>query len=136
MAIIDTSLLVPLVRSRSDDYSTKFAAAIADLDIFLTSIAEIELLQGARDEGEWRRIEVVLARQEILRPVPECWRLAARTHFELRRQGRTVRSVLDCLVAEIAINQEMTLLHLDRDFETIATVRPLKQRRLDIAEGI
>ncbi|MDX2289540.1 MAG: PIN domain-containing protein [Hyphomicrobiaceae bacterium] len=136
MTILDTSLLIPLVRSKGNGYASRLAAAISDMDVFLTSVSEVKLLQGTRDEVEWNLILGVLARQDILHPAPSAWRLAARAYFDLRRQGKTVRSILDCLVAEIAIERGMPLLHLDRDFETIATVRPLKQRRLEIPEGL
>jgi len=61
----------------------------------------------------------------------DTWRRAARTFFELRRAGRTVRSSMDCCIAEVAIANEAMLLHRDRDFEVIATVRPLRERWFD-----
>jgi hypothetical protein len=35
----------------------------------------------------------------------------------------------------MAMEQDLTLLHNDRDFETIATVRPLKQQRVQLASA-
>jgi predicted nucleic acid-binding protein len=43
-----------------------------------------------------------------------------------------VRSSFDCLIAEIAISRNAVLLHNDRDFQVIATIRPLSERRIDI----
>jgi predicted nucleic acid-binding protein len=37
----------------------------------------------------------------------------------------TVRSTLDCLIAQIALEHGLALLHEDRDFESIRRVRPL-----------
>jgi len=37
-----------------------------------------------------------------------------------------VRSAADCLIAQIALENELALLHSDRDFEAIAEVRPLR----------
>jgi hypothetical protein len=51
---------------------------------------------------------------------------AARIFFECRRSGLTVRSAADCLIAQIAIENDLALLHNDRDFEAIQRVRPLK----------
>ena len=132
MTILDTSLLVPLVRTRGAEYAARLAAMIGDMDVYLTVVTEIELLQGAKDEIDWRKIEAVLTRQDILQPAPADWRHAARTYFDLHRNGLTVRRVLDCLIAEIAVNRGMMLLHNDRDFEVIATIRPLIQRRVEI----
>ena len=44
---------------------------------------------------------------------------------DLRRRGLTVRSVIDCCIAEIALRHEMTLVHDDRDFATIGRLRAL-----------
>lgn len=130
MTILDTSLLVPLVRPGADAYAEKLVGAIGHFDIHITAVSEMELLQGAADEGDWKRIGEMLAQQDILQLAPAHWQRAARTYFELRRTGLTVRSSLDCLIAEVAIGQSMMLLHNDRDFETISTLRPLQQRRL------
>jgi hypothetical protein len=39
-------------------------------------------------------------------------------------------SPIDCCIAQIALDHAIVLLHRDRDFETIATIRPLRQARL------
>lgn len=36
----------------------------------------------------------------------------------------------DLLIAETALHQGLGVLHVDRDFERIARVRPLRQQRL------
>ena len=58
------------------------------------------------------------------------WSEAARIYFDLRRVGKTVRSPIDCCIAQIAMDNKALLLHRDRDFEVIAAVRPLRQKRL------
>jgi hypothetical protein len=47
-----------------------------------------------------------------------------------RRGGLTVRWGVDCLIAACALRHALTVLHVDRDFDLIARVAPLKQRRL------
>jgi predicted nucleic acid-binding protein len=37
---------------------------------------------------------------------------------------------VDCLIAACALRHALTVLHVDRDFDLIARVAPLKQRRL------
>jgi predicted nucleic acid-binding protein len=56
---------------------------------------------------------------------------AARTYYDLRRLGRTVRSAIDCCIAQAAIDHQALLLHRDRDFDTIAQIRPLRQVRME-----
>ncbi len=45
-------------------------------------------------------------------------------YFNCRRAGITIRSATDCLIARIAIEHELILLHDDRDFESMAEVVP------------
>ena len=36
-------------------------------------------------------------------------------------------SIIDCLIAAIALRHDVTLVHKDRDFEVLARVTPLRQ---------
>lgn len=84
-----------------------------------------ELLRGTRDEGEWQRLERQLRGCEWLSMVDEDWFKAARLDWGLRRRGLTVPGA-DVLIAQIAMNQGVELLHADADFDRIAQYEPLK----------
>lgn len=43
-----------------------------------------------------------------------------------RRRGYTIRSTVDCLIAAIAIDNDVPVWHPDRDFTAIARYTPLK----------
>jgi hypothetical protein len=58
-----------------------------------------------------------------------CWQAAARIFYDLRRQGLTVRSPIDCCIAQASLENDLILIHNDRDFETIAQVRSLQHLR-------
>lgn len=118
--LIDTSVVIPLSRLKGHLLLQRFRHEFANDDIYLTSITEMELLQGALDHADWDRLVKFLGQQDILQPAPAHWREAARTFFELRRVGQTVRSALDCLIAELAMQRGLQLIHNDRDFEKIA----------------
>ena len=74
-------------------------------DVLLTPFTELELLQGCRDEEEWSLLAAYLETQEYLAPSRKTWAAAARIFFDLRRLGKTVRSPIDCCIAQIAIEQ-------------------------------
>ena len=44
--------------------------------------------------------------------------------LDCRKEGVAVRSTVDCLVAQCAIESELVLLHHDMDFKRIARVVP------------
>ena len=60
------------------------------------------------------------------------WENSARLYFELRRKGITIRSNIDCAIAIMAIENNLTLYHCDRDFEEIAKHTVLKQKKLNL----
>jgi predicted nucleic acid-binding protein len=85
-----------------------------------------ELLQGVAPGPAFDRLERYLASQLRLEPV-DPWLSAveaARMFGACRAAGVTVRSTLDCLIARIAIEHGVALLHDDRDFDAIARVVP------------
>jgi len=49
---------------------------------------------------------------------------AGELYARLRWQGVTVRSPHDCLIAALAVEHEMALLTLDRDFPAIGIIEP------------
>jgi len=69
--------------------------------------------------------------QQYLEATTETWAKAARIYFELRRKGKTVRSPIDCCIAQIAINEKALLLHRDQDFTIISGHRELQHQFVD-----
>ena len=130
MILVDTSVWIELLRDRGTRRASALEIALDGDEPVLTRFQELELLQGARDEREWSLLREYLDAQQYLEVGSGSWANAARIFFDLRRRGKTVRSSIDCCVAQIAIDHEVLLLHRDRDFETIAEVRPLRQQRL------
>ena len=124
--LIDTSVLIALFKDRAGEVTRDLRDLWEGRDYFLTRFTQMELLLGARDEKEWLRLSDYLADQDYLEMDDEGWTNAARLYFDLRRRGLTVRSVIDCCIAEVALRHEMTLVHNDRDFATIAKLRALK----------
>ncbi|MBM7517845.1 hypothetical protein [Nocardioides nitrophenolicus] len=55
---------------------------------------------------------------------------AATIHRAARRQGRTVRNSVDCLIAAIAIRHDVPLLHRTADFVVIGEVSDLREQPL------
>jgi len=125
--MVDTSVWIDVLRDRSGSRKAALAAATGDAEVVLARFVQLELLQGCRDEAEWDLLAPVLHEQAYLEVKPSTWETAARIYFDLRRLGRTVRSPIDCCIAQLALEHDTLLLHRDRDFEAIATCRPLRQ---------
>lgn len=81
----------------------------------------MEILAGARDIGEEEAIRARLAAVELI-PVRglEDFETAAEIFRRCRSAGATIRSLVDCLIAAVAIREDVPILHNDGDFEVIA----------------
>jgi predicted nucleic acid-binding protein len=128
--LVDTSVWIEVLRDRTGRRSAAVEAALDGEETVLSRFHQLELLQGALDEREWNLLHEYLGVQQYLEFSPASWADAARIFFDLRRRGKTVRSPIDCCIAQLAIDHDVLLLHRDRDFEVIAEVSALRQKRI------
>jgi predicted nucleic acid-binding protein len=128
--LVDTSVWVDVFRDASGREGGLLRNVVGDDEIVLTRFNQLELLQGARDEQEWSLLVSYLDGQDYLEARTESWREAARIYFDLRRLGHTVRSPIDCCIAQLALDHDVLLVHRDSDFETIGKIRALRHQRL------
>jgi len=133
MILIDTSIWINVLgKKQSANYANTLQELIAGRDIALTRFQQLELLQGCKSEREWLRLSEYLEGQNYLETKSSTWKSAARIFYELRKKGITVRSPIDCCIAQIAIERRVLLIHDDRDFDVIAKSFPLQQKRFHI----
>ena len=130
MVLVDTSVWVDLFRDPNGQVLDALKRVTGDDATVLTRFSQLELLQGARDEHEWGVLAEYLEHQDYLEAEADTWPNAARIYFDLRRRGRTVRSPVDCCIAELARQHDALLVHRDRDFVAIAGIRPVRHHWL------
>ena len=129
MILVDTSVWVEVLRDKKGEVVHAFRGRVGAEIGVLTRFTQLELLQGIRNEMEWKQLDDYLESQYYLEATENTWKEAARIFFELRRKGVTPSSPVDCCIAQIAIESGVLLLHRDRDFEKIARIRPLIAER-------
>lgn len=132
MVLVDTSVWVLVLRRfRSLDLST-----VVDFDEVVTCLPVIqELLQGIKDETAFRRVREAMHSLPCV-DSPLTLEVAGRAvdlYRAARRQGLTVRSSVDCLIAASALHHGLTVLHHDRDFDALAAVAPLRVQAVGAA---
>lgn len=129
MLLIDTSVWISVFRDSSGQIGKQLETLIAEREVLLTRFTQLELLQGSLNEKEWTLLSTYLETQDYVELTSHSWQAAARIYYDLRRQGLTVRSPIDCCIAQSALENDLLLIHNDRDFETIAQVRSLQHFR-------
>lgn len=109
-----------------DTEATGRFAEILDLDspAGLTGVVYQEVVQGVSSRREFEQTSEYLGSQTFYHPRDPVgtYREAARMYFDCRRRGITIRSAIDCLIARVAVEHDLMLLHDDRDFEKLAEV--------------
>lgn len=126
MLLVDTSVWIEVFRKPS---RLRFSAY--DLEQVVTCLPVVqEVLQGFPDDRAYRKArEALLSFPIVEAPLQtEVFEEAVVLYRNARRAGVTVRSGVDCLIAACAIRNDLTVLHLDRDFSGLAKVSPLKEQ--------
>ena len=80
----------------------------------------MEVLAGARDEHHLERLRGLLARATVIPTTPADYDEAAALFRRCRRDGYTLRRLIDCLIASVAIRAAAPILHHDGDFDVLA----------------
>jgi len=129
MILVDTSVLIHFLKGINSESSQKFTVAIQKRIPFgINSVIFQEVLQGAGSEKEYLTLKSYLETQRFyhLRDPIDSFAKAAKIYFDCRKKGITIRSTIDCLIAETALENDLFLLHADSDFDLMARVIPLK----------
>lgn len=131
MYLVDTSAWLDYLQERESG-AAKMVGEVLDRGIpfGISSVIYQELLQGTASERDFETLAEYFGTQRFYHPVEpvESYRQAALIYFRCRRAGVTIRSTVDCLIARLAIEHELRLIHNDRDFtamsEVIAELEP------------
>ena len=132
MILADTSAWIEFLRGGEGRVAGRLAELIAAGEVAITEPVAMEVLAGARSaehENELRRLLAIAAMARV--GDLGSWERAGTIFRVCRAAGVTLRSQLDCLVAAVAIREDLAVLHADRDFDLIARCVPL---RLDAAD--
>lgn len=92
-------------------------------DVALADITLTEILQGIKTDRECRDVKASLLTFPILSlKSAESYVAAAELYRKCRKKGLTIRSTVDLLIAQMALEHRASLLHNDRDFDSLALV--------------
>jgi predicted nucleic acid-binding protein len=125
MILVDTSVLVDYFKG-AENKATQTLDYIIDVGMpyGINDFIYQELLQGSRTTEEFQKLKEYLESLPFyyLQYGKESFEKAAFLNFTCRRSGITIRSTVDLLIAETAIENNVYLLHNDKDFTNLASV--------------
>ena len=129
MILVDTSVLIDFLKGDKTESCEKFKNILQQgIPFGINSFVFQEVLQGAKSEKEYRLLRQYLETQRFYHPKDpiDSFGKAARINFKCRKKGVTIRSTIDCIIAQTAMEHDLFLLHSDTDFDAMATIVPLK----------
>jgi predicted nucleic acid-binding protein len=126
--IVDTSVWIDFFNGQPSSQAQRLSRAIEDNEpIGLPGLVLTEILLGLKNDAQAKRIAQLL---EAFSDVPEPSRsdhIAAAALFRAcRAKGLTIRSTIDCVIAQLCLRDGQALLAKDRDFDRIAEKTGLK----------
>ena len=119
MILVDTSAWVEFLRD-TGSVACILVEELLAADIAVCEPIRMEVLAGARDESHLLDLRRLLARAEVIPTQTTDYEDAAALYRRCRREGETVRKLMDCLIAAIAIRAGVPILHNDADFDALA----------------
>ncbi len=125
MVLVDTSVLIDYLKGLANEGVRKFDHLRSmSVPYGICDFVYQELLQGVASPEEFETLKEYLDTQRFyrLRNGRESHAEAARVYFRCRAAGITVRSTIDLLIAQTAVENDVALLHNDRDFLQIGKV--------------
>lgn len=127
MYLVDTSVWIDYFRDIKNK-ATEYFSDILDKNISygISGLIYQEILQGAKSTTDFNKLVVYLNTQYFFHPTDNIltYQSAAQLYSSCRRQGITLRSSIDCLIAQLAIEHNLILLHNDHDYVRIKQVVP------------
>ena len=127
MFLVDTSVWIDYVQGVESPTVNFLDALLAKPgSTGITDQIYLEILQGSKTSAGFDKLQRYFSSQQFyrFRNPQESHEAAARSYFDCRRKGITIRSSIDCLIAQCAFEHELILLHHDRDFINLKEVMP------------
>jgi predicted nucleic acid-binding protein len=130
--LADTSMIVRLRHGQKIE--PRWVDAVQAGLVGVCPAVEAELVRAVGSKGDREQLRRILRDLFTWHPMPDrVWGFVEQTQDELVSVGRhSGPSVVDLLVAGTAQAWNLTVLHVDADFETIATVTELRTQRADL----
>jgi len=125
MVLVDTSVLIDVLKNKRTTQAKKFDEIIENnIPYGICNYVYQELLQGVRSENQWQLLKNYLDTQRFyeLKNGRESYAAAAKLFFRCQRAGVTIRKTIDVLISQIALENNLRLLHNDSDFARLMTV--------------
>ena len=130
--LVDSTVWIRHLRGNAA-VTQRLADAVSHGDVLLScGPIAMELIAGANERNDRAVDRIVQSVRQLTIDQHEDFAAAGRLSAMARRRGLTVRSLVDCLIAAVAIRHGgVVVSHCDADFDRLTEVSPLRAERWD-----
>ena len=127
MILVDSSVWINYFNGKNTWQTEILDQMLLQIPLFTGDLILTEVLQGFRKEEEYNKAKEVMS-------ILACKQLggyeiaikSAENYRKLRRKGVTVRKTIGVIIGTFCINENISLLHDDKDFEPMVKHLGLK----------
>ena len=125
MILVDTSVLISYFKGKTNDATGKFEKILDNnIPFGINNFIYQEILQGVSNEKDFAKLKEYLGTQRFyeLKNGRRSYEESAIMYYKCRKAGFTIKSTIDFLIAQTAIENNLLLLHDDNDYIQISKV--------------
>jgi predicted nucleic acid-binding protein len=131
MILIDSSVWIAYFNGEITPQTDWLDAALGKEIIVIGDIILVEVLQGFKNDGDFRQAKVLLSSFPFMEMLgKELAVKCAENYRLLRKKGMTVRKTIDVIIGTFCIHHNLTLLHDDQNFVPLVKHLKLKVIKL------
>jgi tRNA(fMet)-specific endonuclease VapC len=123
--LVDTSVWIDFFRNKETSLRNQVIQVLRARNAYYAGIIALELYRGSRTKKEISILDDLFLSIEKIMEREETHKEAGLMGFELAKKGITIGTV-DLLIAQLCLENDLTLFTLDQRFKTIGSHYPLK----------
>ena len=117
MIVIDSTVWVDFFNGAKNQETDFLQENLGKIPFLVGDIILCEVLQGFPREKDFQTAKTALEGFPIVSMLSSALAIKAAKNFRaLRKKGISVRKTIDCLIATYCIENQVSLLHRDKDF--------------------
>ena len=120
LTLADSSAWIEILRNTGSPVCLRLHELLRAENVVICDAVRMEVLAGARDDSQLVAISRALDQATVISMQATDYDAAAELYRRCRRQGETIRKLMDCLIAAVAIRAGIPVLHNDKDFDVLA----------------
>jgi predicted nucleic acid-binding protein len=115
--IVDSSVWIDYFTGKNTPAVEKLDSLLGQELVAIGDLVLVEVLQGFRTDRDFRKARQLLLSLTVVNMLDITIALKSAANFRtLRKRGITVRKTIDAIIATYCIENELPLLHSDKDY--------------------